>query len=773
MRLRALLLLGTLAWVSVSAGPAASPAPPAAAPPAISFTKQVGPVLTKHCSGCHGGPKPRAGLALDRYKTDQDAHRDRATWEKVVRVLQNHEMPPPNKPPLAPAERDVLMTYLDQQLTAVDCTKQRDPGRVTIRRLNRAEYNNTIRDLLGVPFQPADDFPADDVGYGFDNIGDVLSLPPVLMEKYLAAAERIVSLAFDDPRPGTPASPSIRFSGPQLPSTLGRRVERGQFQKLDRAGEVYGSFRFPKDGEYTLGVRAYAQQAGHEPARVAFRIDGKDVGAVNIDADAKAPKTYEVKVQVKAGERRVSAAFVNEGRDANDPKRERAVFIQELTVVGSPEVRQPPEGYRRVFVCQPGNGLSEEDCARRIIAQFARRAFRRLVDDAEVERYLGLVRLARREGETFEKSIGVAIQAILVSPHFLFRVEVDREPNNSNAVHPISEFELATRLSYFLWSSMPDDELFALAERGELRKNLEPQVRRMLRDPKISALVENFAGQWLQVRNLKTFTPAADHFPDFDEPLRAAMIRETELFFEAIMNEDRSILDFLDADFTFVNERLARHYKIPNVRGKEFRRVSLAGTPRGGILTHASILTVTSNPTRTSPVKRGKWILENILNSPPPPPPPDAPELKEDQNVALSGSLRQRMEQHRQNAICASCHARMDALGFAFENFDAIGAWRTKDGKFDIDPAGQLPSGESFRGPAELKAILKKNADAFARCLAEKMLTFALGRGLEYYDRCAVDDIVRRLKEQDYRFTALVLEVVKSDPFQYRRSKRP
>jgi Protein of unknown function (DUF1592)/Protein of unknown function (DUF1588)/Protein of unknown function (DUF1585) len=361
---------------------------------------------------------------------------------------------------------------------------------------------------------------------------------------------------------------------------------------------------------------------------------------------------------------------------------------------------------------------------------------------------------------------------MLVSPYFLFRIEAERTPTTPGGAWPISEYELATRLSYFLWSSMPDDELFRLARKNSLRQELVPQVRRMLADPKAKALTENFAGQWLQLRSLPSLTPNTAQFPTFNDKLRSAMQKESELFFECIVREDRSILDFIDADFTFVNERLAKHYGITGVKGENFKQVTLTNGQRGGILTQASVLTITSNPTRTSPVKRGKWILENILGTPPPAPPPDVPELAEGKEVVLKGSLRQRMEQHRANAACAVCHEQMDALGFAFENFDAVGAFRSKDGKFDIDPAGELPGGQKFAGPAELKKILKAKSDLFGRCLSEKMLTYALGRGLEYYDRCAVDEIVGKLQKADYRFAGLVIAIVQSDPFQMRRAKR-
>jgi hypothetical protein len=373
---------------------------------------------------------------------------------------------------------------------------------------------------------------------------------------------------------------------------------------------------------------------------------------------------------------------------------------------------------------------------------------------------------------SFENSIQITLQAVLVSPHFLFRGEFQPEPGNPKRLHPIDDFALASRLSYFLWSSMPDDELFRQAERGRLRRNLESQVRRMLRDPKASAFVENFAGQWLQLRNLDLVTPDAKQFPDFDEDLRKAMRKETEMFFGYILREDRSVLEFIDANYTFANERLARFYGVPGLKGHAFRRVSLKDSRRGGLLTQASILTITSNPTRTSPVKRGKWVLENLLGTPPPPPPPNVPELKEGKEAVLSGTLRQRMEQHRANPNCASCHARMDPIGFGFENYDAIGAWREKDGEFSIEASGKLVSGESFNGAAEFKRILlKQKRDEFVRCLTEKLLTYALGRGLEYYDRCAVDQITKNLAANRYKLSSLVVEVIKSAPFQMRRGE--
>jgi hypothetical protein len=575
---------------------------------------------------CHSGARARGRVVLEGFTDDASALQKRAVWERVSDALRSGDMPPAGRPRPTADELDRINGWLDKVVFQTSCDGPIDPGSVTLRRLNRAEYNNTIRDLVGVDFQPANDFPQDDVGYGFDNIGDVLSLPPLLLEKYLAAAEKITQKAF--------ASPAAR---------------------------------------------------------------------------------------------------------------------------------------KRLLVVTTQN----EESARQILRTFASRAYRRPVNDIELQRLLRFVEMAEKNGDGFEAGLQLAMQAVLVSPHFLFRVEVDRRPDNPKAIHFVNYYEMASRLSYFLWSSMPDDELFELARKKTLRDPavLEAQVRRMLKDPRARGLVDNFAGQWLQTRNLKDFKPDPDLFPGFDEKLRSAMLTETELFFANVLREDRSILDFIDADYTFVNERLARHYGLTGVKGDEFRRVSLAGTPRGGILTQAAVLAVTSNPTRTSPVKRGKWILDNILGTPPPPPPPGVEELKDDKEAVLSGTLRQRMEQHRANPNCASCHQRMDPLGFGFENFDAVGAWRTHEGKHAIDPSGTLPGGQTFKGPAELRRILKGRQDAFARCLAEKLLTYALGRGVERYDRCALDQIVKNTAGGDYRFSRLVIEIVKSDPFQKRRGK--
>jgi hypothetical protein len=625
---------------------------PAASP---VFARDVAPLVAKYCLACHNRAKARGGVSLEGLAED-----DRALRAKVADQLRLGGMPPPGRPQPTPAELETFNVWLDAELSRSEA----QANAIFLRRLNRSEYNNTLRDLFfGLDLHPADAFPADDLGYGFDNIGDVLSLPPLLLEKYLAAAEETVNAAFDDE--------AVR-------------------QRL---------LHPPPDDPLLLPYRAV---------------------------------TY--------------------------PVREH---VQKRLILSAADL--PP----------PDAAAEERERAYHVLRAFTDRAYRRPATHDELTRLLRFVEDAQKNGEGSTKGIRLAMRAILTSPHFLFRVEAIGLPGQTAAVGQLNDFELATRLSYFLWGSMPDEELFRHAARKTLRHrgNLSAQVRRMLRDPKARALGENFAGQWLQVRGLKDFAPDADRFPDFDEPLRAAMLKETELFFNAIVREDRSILDFLDADSTFVNERLARHYNIPGVHGEDFVRVSLAGTPRAGILTQASVLTATSNPTRTSPVKRGRWVLDNILGAPPAPPPPGAGDLSDDPQGVRSGSLRQRLERHRTDAACASCHQRMDPLGFGLENFDAIGAWRDRDGESPIDASGTLPGGQSFDSTDELRAALKARPDVFVRCLAEKLLTYALGRGVERRERRSVDAIVRRLARHDYRFSALVLALVHSDLFQTRQAR--
>ncbi len=757
-RSRFALLLATLV-ACLGAAALAADEPPAAkeAAETAQFRAEIAPLLVKYCRECHSGSEPKGELSLEPLIKRAALADDRQSWDKVAQKLRAGEMPPEEQPQPSAAERKRLVEWLEGVLARSACDGPRDPGRVTLRRLNRNEYNNTIRDLVGIDFHPADDFPSDDVGYGFDNIGDVLSMPPLLLEKYLAAAQKIVA----------------RAMGIEQVNLLTGEIEGGQligspWRMLSSRLEIRAKFRSFGQGHYIFRVRAYGQQAGDEPVKMGLYVDNDTIATLDVKAVDGKPELYEAWANIKGGAHTFSVVFLNDYYAPDKPEpNDRNLVVGELEAMGP-----YPPSYKQIIPREhtPENKLV---LAREVLVGFMTRAFRRPVKATEVDRVLKLVALADAEGDDFGAAIGLGLEAVLASPHFLFRIELDPEPNNPATIRTLNDFELATRLSYFLWSTMPDDELFTHARQGTLRQGqtLAEQVRRMLRDPKAQALVENFAGQWLQLRNLKIASPDKQTYPGFDEPLRAAMQRETELFFANLVAEDRSVLELIDADYTFVNERLARHYGIPDVKGDEFRRVTIDPATRGGVLLQASVLTVTSNPTRTSPVKRGKWVLENLLGTPPPPPPAAVPPLAEEPAATDSGSLRERMEQHRAKAECAVCHNRMDPLGFGLENYDGIGAWRSEDGKFKIDPSGTLPDGSTFAGPGELKSILKVRQDDFLHCLAEKLLTYGLGRGVEYSDQCTLADIVKAAKENDFRFSSLVLAIVASDAFQKRKGK--
>jgi mono/diheme cytochrome c family protein len=727
---------------------------------AATYKKSVAPLLAKYCYGCHNASLKSGNLNLQAYQDASAALKEPNVWELVGQKLHAGVMPPPGLP--KPKAEDVhTVSRWIQALLEQEDKRNPDPGRVTAHRLNRFEYNNTIHDLLELNFRAADDFPADDSGYGFDNIGDVLSLSPVLMEKYLAAAEGIARMAI---MAGAPPKPSLRRYKTEAP-----------------ANQVLHTFetkhRFPITAEYELRASLQGRRpVGEQRVHVAFYVDDKQVKIVEHSFSQNRARLFDTRVSLPPGDHMVRAEILDDtAREDPRPGAPKGNGIEYLEVRGpyASEPPQAPPSHKVIFVCGHAGGEHTDACLRTNIAELARRAWRRPVTTAETARLVSFAEMARHDGDSYEKAMRVALEAILVSPHFLFRIESDPHPA-ALTPHPISDFELASRLSYFLWSSMPDEELFRAAAGNRLRKPevLAAHVKRMLADPKSERLVNNFAGQWLELRNLDSVKPDPKAFPGFDDELRAAMRRETELFFDSIVRDDRSILDFIDARYTFLNERLAKHYGIEGVTGNEFRRVDLDGSQRSGILTQASILTVTSYPNRTSPVLRGKFLLENILNAPPPPPPPDAGVLDESQ-VNLNGTVREQFEQHRNHPQCAGCHVRMDPLGFSFENYDAIGAWRTNEGKFTVDASGKLPDGRKFNGAADLKTILRDSRDDFAQCLSEKMLTYALGRGLEKFDRAAIREISRKVADHEYRFSAMILAIAESSPFQMRRGEAP
>ena len=727
-------------------------------------------MVEQYCLDCHSGDSSEGDFDLGGYRSADEVLESREAWQKALQRIRFGDMPPKDEVELNDDERTKFIKELDDLLNKVDCTQGTNPGKVTIRRLNRIEYRNTIKSLIGVDYRPAAGFPGDDVGYGFDNIGDVLSLPPILLEKYLVAAESISKQAIVTGQSKYQLDESV--SGNEL---IGDGANNGESRRLATVGTTRWRVKVPSEGKYRLEYTVYGEQAGNEPVQLEL-ISGRDsIRKSTIRATGKKPVTLTQEIRLARGIRSIGFRFLNDFYDptAKDPNlRDRNLVITELTLIGPVDKqREYPATHQQIFFIKPSDKISEDVAARRILTRLASRAFRRPANESEINRLLQLVKLAKENNDTFEDGIQLALQAILVSPHFLFKVETPTKPNSTR---DLNDYELATSLSYFLWSSMPDDELFKISLDGKLRTSdtLRKNVRRMLKDNRASELVTNFVGQWLQLRNLQDVSIDEKKFWRFKPELLSAMKKETELFTWDIVQRDASILEFLNADFTFVNKSLSRHYGLSRDErpetDDEFKRVSLTGTKRGGLLTQGSILVITSNPTRTSPVKRGRWVLENLLNMPPPPPAPNVMDL-EDQSE-LTGTLREKMQQHRENPNCASCHAQMDPLGFAMENFDAIGRWRETDEKQPIDATGELPNGKKFSGAKELQQLLlTEKQDQFVRCVAEKMLTFALGRGIEYYDRCAVDKIVEHVKKNDFRFSELVIAIVESEPFQKRR----
>ena len=782
----AVAIVGASLFAATGAMPSSRVA--GASPQSVSSSRssasEVRALLDRYCVTCHNQRLKTAGLELDRL--DAGAVGEHAeTWEKVVRKLRTGSMPPVGSRRPDQAGYATLTHALESALDAV-AARAPNPGRPSVHRLNRAEYANAVRDLLGVSIDPRAYLPADDSGYGFDNIADVLSVSPGLLDRYLVAAGRIARLAVADP--------SIR------PGVAKYRVPLYYLQE-DRAGEdlPFGSrgglavrHHFPADGEYVVKVvlqrtggdiirgigRLRRLEVRLDRARVkefAFGGPGRSMAATQGDFDVRFP--------AKAGTRLVAAAFLQEpalDEGVFQPRPPVASFAWATKIDAEPaidtlEIHGPYNAtsatdlrsWQSVFVCRPASAQEEGSCARTILSTLARRAYRRPIVDADVAALMRFYQAGRDKGD-FDAGIAAAIERILVDPEFLFRIE--RPPANLAAGMPyrLSDLELASRLSFFLWSSVPDDELLRAASDGQLKdpRTLQQQIGRMLADERSQALLDNFAGQWLWQRNMRTHAPDTNIFPEFDENLREAFQTETQLFLESQLREDRPVTELLTADYTFVNERLARHYGFEGVYGSHFRRVTQPDTRRAGLLGQGSVLTVTSYAHRTSPVVRGKWLLENILGAPPPPPPANIPALRENDEKGKPTSVRERLEEHRNNPICSSCHARMDPLGFALENFDATGKWRTVgEGGTGIDASGTLPDGTRFNGPAEFRTALLAQRDEFIGTLTEKLLTYAIGRGVEYYDMPEVRKILQSANAKENRWSALIVGVVNSTPF--------
>ena len=799
-----------------------------------TFEEEALPLLQDYCYGCHGNGLKKGQVSLDAFETDPAKLHDSELWFAVLKNVRAGLMPPEGEARPSDEERRALEVWIKREAFGLDPADP-DPGRVTVRRLNRVEYQNTIRDLIGVDFKADEEFPPDDTGHGFDNIGDVLSISPLLLEKYLTAARSIVSEAVPTAARVMPESIVNGRTFRREPDGPSSRGGSGSLSlSYYEPAEVSATVQAEHDGRYRLDLDLSATERFLEgvfdanTCRVRFRIDGDVVLDEGFARQDGRPFSFEFERDWRAGPHTL-ALEIDPSTPGEPQVRSLEVRLERVTVLGplDPEHWVRPPNYRKFFPKDvPGDEQGRLAYARELLEGFATRAFRRPVDRETLDRLVGLAdRIAAEEGRTFEAGVGQAMAAVLTSPRFLFREE-GMAPGSSDRYPLIDESALASRLSYFLWSTMPDDELFRLAANGKLREHLPAQVDRMLADRRSEELIENFVGQWLQSRDIEGVNISASSVlardrpsdPDYERrrerfrelyrkpiealnaaekaeldearkqffrsssrskefeltgSLRRAMRKETELLFDHILREDRSLLELLDADYTFLNERLARHYGIEGVRGDEMRKVVLPpDSPRGGVLTMGTVLAVTSNPDRTSPVKRGLYILDNLLGSPPPPPPPDIPSLEEAGKKAEGRSLtlRESMELHRDTPMCASCHARMDPLGLALENFNALGLWRDQERGGPIDASGRLVTGESFEGVRELKRILVEDHRAdFYRCLTEKLLTYALGRGLEASDIEAVDQLVGRLEARGGRASDLVLGIVESAPFQRRR----
>jgi hypothetical protein len=874
-----------------------------------AFDQKIKPLLEQFCYDCHSDGTDKGDFAFDEHKDYAALRADFVLWDHVRQQMVTHVMPPEKKkekPTLQ--QRDEIVAWIDDSIFWFDPTKP-DPGHVTARRLNRTEYNNTVRDLLYVDTQPAKEFPPDDTGYGFDNIGDVLSLSPMLMEKYLRAARQVADDAMDI---SIPEHADIEIGATKLWNQKGETKEWEGVRWFHSEAEAAGKFTAPASGTYAVTLHVAATESGDESAKIALRINGKDVSTYDVRTrwkDDRGPwQKITQSVQLNAGDSKISVAFLNDHAEPMNPdpgKRDRNVALDKIEIqgpygllaprgskflrwligdkpVGLPTLQLSGEHFEKgegdasidtgtielassgyvkhaIELAEPGKykftlkagaqqagdepaktelriagktigafsvtaknqsvqefhvdadlpagkhelqvwflndfydpatkqdrnfwlhqvklegplgrgfGVQAADLPM-LVEKIGERLFRRPMRDVEKTKWQAFAALAMKEGESPLGALSYTLEGMLVSPSFLFR-STQSTLASADGITEIDDYSLANRLSYFLWSAPPDDRLLQLAAKSELRQNLATEVKRMIGDYRAWSLTENFAGQWLQLRDMDIVEPDTRRFPEFKGSVANAMKRESQSFFDHILRENLSIIDFLNADYTFVNEKLAKYYGLRQVKGDKFQKISLQGTPRGGILTQGSILTLTSTPTRTSPVKRGKYLLENILGTPPPPAPGGVPPL-DDKQVRMSNlTLREQFAQHRSNASCAGCHAFLDPMGFAFENYDAIGRWRDQEKNHPIDATGTLVRGQQFKDLAELRTLLARDmADDFTRNLSENLLTYALGRGLDYSDKPAVQEVVRRTKSAGYKFQDMILAICESLPFQKMRT---
>ncbi|MCH7904335.1 MAG: DUF1592 domain-containing protein [Armatimonadetes bacterium] len=731
------------------------------------FTNTVRPIIERYCEPCHSGDDAPAGFGIDGITHLTQVVGDPDRWNQVRNFVATSHMPPPEADQPSQKERDLIVDWIDRAMSS----PLGGANRVTIRRLNRSEYNNTVRDLLYVDLTPADDFPSDDVGYGFDNIGDVLTISPLLMEKYFAAAGLLARTAIS-----LPAFREIVLDASELTTSGNSNMTPDGDIGFYSVGRATTRQRIETPGEYAIKVTAWAQQAGPEIAKLEVRVNGRVVATFDVEGTRAKPLQYEVPTNLPVGVAEISVGFINDyyRPDAADPRqRDRNLYVRSLVITGPHGVQSNPKSHDAIVFVTPAL-LEHRSAARRVLSSFGERAFRRPVTREEVENLLKVYDLVRKSGDSYEKGIQVAVQAVLVSPSFLFRAELDSTPIGDGQEW-LGHYEIASRLSYFLWSSMPDEELFDLARQGRLRdpETLRAQVDRMLADKKADALGEDFAAQWLNLRLLETLSPDEEVFAGFTDELKASMIGETTMYFQDLVRNNGSVLRLLDSDYTFLNAALAEHYGIAGVTGDHLRRFELRDRRRGGVLTHGSVLTVTSNPNRTSPPKRGKWILDNILGTPQPPPPPNVGVLEDSREAIAASSLRERLEQHRTAPMCASCHARIDPLGFSLENFDGVGRWRDVDeANRPIDNLGELPDGTKVDGVEGIRSYLLANSDQFVRALASKMMTYGVGRGMKPTDDEIIDRIQTVVAERGYKIRELIKQIVVSDTFLKRTTEK-
>lgn len=756
--------------------------------PRPTMEHAIGPFVQAYCIDCHSGDSAEAGLDFDKLLAAPSVPHRRLQWQRAVERVAAGEMPPPDTTQPAGAERDAALAWLREELADPDCSQPQNPGRPTLRRLNRTEYQNTVRDLVGVEFDAAKVFPRDELGFGFDNNGDVLSLPTLLLEKYLQAAEEIAAKAIVMPE--SIDEPNQHFAWGELHGGSAAQGVRGLFSN----GRIWAELPLPAAGEYIARVEAFASQMGDEPTKMRISLGDKELALVDVTAEEKEdPQTYLARFHAEPGPVTVGVEMTNDAWNplAEDKdRRDRNLYIREIDVIGPTDALTPeklPESHRRLLNGGPSldqwrNDESWAEPTRQTIAKLLGRGYRRPASADEIDRILGLVASARDRGDSFERAMQLALQALLVSPQFLFigdespaigAAESGQTPEavpsaSSSAASPLSEYQLATQLSYFLWSSMPDDELLQLAAAGKLREQLDAQIDRLLNSPRADQLIRNFSEQWLETRKLESMQRSPQHFPEFDDALRESFREETFRLFQDVVRNNLPLTTLLSADYSYVNGRLAKHYGMAEPTGEEFVRVDLPAERHAGILAHGSVLSVTAFEDRTSPVLRGKWVLDHLLADPPPPPPPDAGSLPDASGDLTHKTLRERLEVHRADPTCASCHKRMDPIGLAMENFDAVGRWRDAEGDQPIDASGELPDGRKLNGPASLRDVLLADFARVRRSLAERLLIFGLGRGLEPYDTCAVNEIVAAAETNGDTFASMVRAVAKSTPFQQR-----